>query len=242
MSNWLTYIDKKRTLSILQILQELSRLQNKHDLNFIIIGALPLLIKGYLKYKSYWDIDLLFRDERSLKTFIKIPKSESLTIVHFDDNLMVSKDITSFHTVWAYKRQWVNVDYIIRKRFFEFYTYNMKELKPYTQTIKTKDRTSYIDSYLAHPWDIIVEKTISPRMKKELTLKLDMSIDIRHIYTVYEREKDNVEFWDYTFEKAKYLKAQSEFKKNFLKLLSIASVLGYGDLKTSLRSINLLKK
>lgn len=239
--DWLNYVDEKRRKNLLQILEELSKFQNKENLNFIIIGALALLIRGYLKYKRYWDIDILFKSEKKLKEFIKNPKSKSLKIVDYDDTLMVNKNITSFHTAWAFDRKWFNVDYILRKRFFEFYTHNINTLKPYRESVKMDNGNFQIDLYIAHAWDIIVEKIFSPRTERDIQLKIDASVDIRHIFVVYDREKHNTEFWFSVLKKAKLLGGKKEFKAKLLNILLSAEELGYRGLEITPDSIKILK-
>lgn len=239
--DWLNYINRKRRKNLLQTLQELSKLQDKENLNFILIGAFPLLIKGYLNYTAYWDIDLLFRNNNSLKKFIEKAKSKTLKIVDYDDDLVINKNIASLHTAWAFNHGWVNVDYILRKGFFEFYTHNIDALKPYKASIKTGNENFLINLYIAHPWDIVAEKVISPRTDRDIVLKIDMSVDIRHIFAIYKQEKDNRDFWHYILEKAKLLKGNQEFKTKFLKILSCAKELGYTNLKISPLSIKELK-
>lgn len=41
---WLNYVDEKRRLNFIKVLVEISKLQDKNDLNFILIGALTLLM------------------------------------------------------------------------------------------------------------------------------------------------------------------------------------------------------
>lgn len=241
LPEWLKYVDEKRRKNLLRILEELSELQNKDNLNFIIIGALPLLIRGYLKYKRCWDIDILFKSGKNLKEFIKNPKSKSLKIVDYDDILMVSDNITSFHTTWGFDRNWFNVDYILREGFFEFYTQNIDTLRPYTESIKMDNRSYQINLYIAHPWDIIVEKIFSPRTERDIELKVDTSVDIRHIFVIYDREKDNTQFWHYISEKAKLLKSKKEFKEKLLNILSSAEELGYCDLEISPDTIKIIR-
>ncbi len=239
--DWLNYIDRKRRVNLIQILQCLSQLQDKRTLNFIVIGALPLLVSGYLTYKVYWDIDLLFRDNNGIKKFMEKPKPKMLRIVEYDDALMVSKNITSFHTAWAFNRTWFNVDYIVRKAFFEFYTHDIDQLMSYKGSI-TVDHTNFkMCLYMAHPWDIIVEKVISPRTARDVELQIDTSIDLRHIFAVYTSEKTNLEFWHYIFEKTKSLCSEHDFKAKFLKIISSATELGYSDLEISSDSIKLLQ-
>lgn len=240
--DWLNYVDKKGQASLVNILHELSHLQNKSDINFIVIGALPLLIRGYLKYKVCWDVDLLFKDKDTFKEFIGKPKSNVLKIVNYDDDLMINKDITSFHTTWAFNHTWHNVDYILKKGFFEFYTYDIRKFKPYTQKLKLNKDNVYIHLYIAHPWDIVADKIVSPRLKKELDLKADLSIDIRHIFAVYRQVKDDTQFWNHIFGKARYLQKEREFKKTFLNLLSHTNKLGYTDLEVSPFSLKMLEQ
>lgn len=240
--DWLNYVDRKRQRNLAQILQCLSQLQDKKNLDFIVIGALPLLMRGYLAYKVYWDIDLLFRDDKGIREFMKKPKPKMLRIVEYDDALMVSRNITSFHTAWAFNRIWFNVDYIVRKGFFEFYTHNIDALTPYTESITVGSTSFQICLYMAHPWDIITEKVISPRTARDVELKIDTSVDLRHIFAIYTSEKTNMEFWHYIFEKTRSLCSEHEFKIKFLKILSSATELGYRDLEISPDSIKLLRE
>ncbi|MCX7995527.1 MAG: hypothetical protein N3A65_07145 [candidate division WOR-3 bacterium] len=228
---WLNFVDEKRRLNFIKVLSEISRLQDKNDLNFIVIGALTLLIHGYLKYTAYWDIDLLFKDAGKLKEFINKPKSAGLQIVNYDDELMISEKITSFHTAWSFTKSWFNVDYILRPGIFEFYTENLKQMKPYTSLIELKEGKFPVDIYLAHPYDIFVEKILSPRVEKDIELKVDLSVDIRHIYTVYSKELTNEDFWKYVFHKIERINREKEFKSKLLTVLKLAPELGYNNIE-----------
>ncbi len=238
---WLNHVDEKRQRNLIEILQYLSKLQDKENLDFIIIGALPLLVRGYLAYTVYWDIDLLFKDDNGIREFMQKPKKKTLRIVEYDDALMVSRNITSFHTAWAFNRIWVNVDYIARKGFFEFYTQNIGTSMLYTDSLLLDNTSFEICLYMAHPWDIITEKVVSPRTSRDVELKIDTSVDIRHIFAVYKKEKNNMEFWQYIFRKTKSLCCENDFKKTFLRILSSTTELGYGDVEISPDSIKLLK-
>lgn len=241
LPEWLKYVDEKRRKNLLRILEELSELQNKDNLNFIIIGALSLLIRGYLNYRVYWDVDILFKNNNGLQQFINTPKSKDLKIADYDDALTGNKNILSFHTAWGFDRNWFNVDYILREGFFEFYTQDIDTLRPYEESIKIDDRSYQVNLYIAHPWDIITEKISSPRTERDIELKVDTSVDIRHIFVIYDREKDNTQFWHYIFEKAKLLKSEKEFKAKLLNILLSAKKLGYCDLEISPDTIKILR-
>ncbi|MGB9720104.1 MAG: hypothetical protein ACPL28_01300 [bacterium] len=229
--DWLNFVDEKRRLNFIRVLAEVSKLQDKNDLNFIIIGALSLLIQGYLKYTAFWDIDLLFKNANRLKEFINRPKSHNLQIVNYDDELMISEKITSFHTAWSFTRTWFNVDYILREGVFEFYTEKISKLKPYAAVIELKDGKFPIELYLAHPYDLFVEKVLSPRLVKDIDLKVDMSVDIRHIYIVYLRELTNEKFWEYVQQKIIGINREMEFKDRLLTILRLAPEIGYGNIE-----------
>ncbi|MGQ9665461.1 MAG: hypothetical protein ACUVUH_09060 [bacterium] len=231
MADWLNYIDEKRRLNFVKILVELSRLQDKKDLNFIIIGALTLLMQGYLKYTAYYDIDLLFKDINRLKEFIDRPKPHNLQIINYDEELMISEKITSFHTAWSFTKTWFNVDYIIRPGIFEFYVENSSVLKPYTTLVELKEGKFPIEICIAHAYDIFVEKVLSPRLEKDIDLKVDMSVDVRHIYIIYSKEYTNQDFWVYVQRKIKTINREREFKDKLLTILRLAPEIGYNDIK-----------
>uniref|UniRef100_A0A7V3RGN7 Nucleotidyl transferase AbiEii/AbiGii toxin family protein n=1 Tax=candidate division WOR-3 bacterium TaxID=2052148 RepID=A0A7V3RGN7_UNCW3 len=241
MPEWLNFVDEKRRVNFVKVLSEISRLQDKKDLNFIIIGAVSLLMQGYLKYIAYWDIDLLFKNAQRLKEFINHPKSQNLRIINYDDELMISEKITSFHTAWSFTKTWFNVDYILREGIFEFYTENLSNLKPYTTIIELKEGKFPIELYLAHPWDLFVEKVLSPRVTKDIELKVDMSIDIRHIYIIYNREVEDQSFWDYVVKKIKGINKEEEFKTKLLTILNLSEELGYEKIIPPQSVTNLLK-
>jgi hypothetical protein len=230
---WLDFVDERRRFSLLQILDEISRLQKKQHPDFIIIGALPLLLYDYLQYTALWDVDLLFRSEERLKEFVNSSKSKNLKIVDYDDELMVSAHITSFHSAWAFAKTWFNVDYILCDDLFRFYTEDITNLMSYEQLMKLHETDFKISLYLAHPWDIIVSKIVSPRTERDISLGVDTSIDIRHIYAVYNKEKNNLDFWQRIISRAQFLCGEQVFKVRFLELLRAAPVLGYDDLGIS---------
>ena len=74
-----------------------------------------------------------------------------------------------------------------------------------------------------------------------MELKIDSSVDLRHIITVYNQEKDNMDFWKYTFEKAQLLQSKKAFKKKFLEILDTLDELGYGNIQVSAKSLEILR-
>lgn len=230
---WLDFVDERRRLSLLHILTEVSRFQEKQNPDFIVIGALPLLIHDYLQYTALWDIDLLFRTEAKLKQFAETSKSKKLRIVDYDDELMVSTHITSFHSAWAYGKTWFNVDYILSDNLFRFYTEEITCLVSYERKIRLNEGDFHISLYLAHPWDIIASKIVSPRTERDISLGVDTSIDVRHIFAVYKKEHNNVDFWQRIISRAQFFCTERAFKAKCLELLRAAPALGYDDLEIS---------
>ncbi len=232
-THWLNFIDARRRENLVQILQELSRLQTHPEPNFIVIGALSLLIQGCLHYVAYWDIDLLFRDTRQLDKFIAAPKTGSLRIVDLDDELVTNETISSFHTAWTFTKSWVNVDYILRKGIYEYYAENNDPGRRHVETITIAGHSYPLSLHLAHPWDVIVEKILSPRTKKEVELRVDMSVDLRHIFVVYSREQNNPAFWEHVFRKSAYLGQTDILKSRLRTILTTAPEFGYIDITVS---------
>jgi len=225
--HWLAYIDTKRRSTALAVLQTLSQLQDTQSICFIVIGAISLLMKNYLQYVVYWDVDILFKNEKALETFMSMPKPKQLRIVDYDDSLIINKNIASLHTAWSFNHVWFNVDYILRNEIYEFYTHNAERLKPHTERVTCDDKHFNISLLTAHPWDIVIEKVISPRTQRDLERAVDTSVDIRHIFAVCEIEKENRKFWKYLFENAHYLCDERVFRKKLLQILSSADELGY---------------
>lgn len=187
----------------------------------------------YLQYTALWDVDLLFRDETKLKEFADASKSPKLRIVDYDDELMVSEHITSFHSAWAFGKTWFNVDYILRDDLFNFHTADITHLMCYERRMRINEIDLDLSLYLAHPWDIIVSKVVSPRTVRDISLGVDTSIDVRHIFAVYKKEENNLDFWQRVISRAQFFCDQRVFKTKFLELLRAASALGYDDLKIS---------
>lgn len=229
-AEWIKYVDSKRQISFLRTLETLSSLQDSDTKNFIVIGALPLLIAGYLKYIVFWDFDLLFRDKASLLGFNDLKKPEDLRIVEYDDQLMIGAHITSFHTAWTFGTKWINVDYILKANIYDFYTQTIHHHGPLHQALAYDGRAYNICLFTAHPWDIIVEKILSPRTARDLELGVDTSIDIRHIMAVFKKEGANQQFWDHILTRAPRIGDINTFRSTFWRIISLSPQLGYTDI------------
>ena len=226
---WLDFVDEKRRANLVQILQELSHFQEFPSTNFILIGALSLLIQGYLKYMVLCDIDLLFKNRIELAKFMNAPKVSGLKIFNIDNEVVTNETISSLHTMWAFDKTWFNVDYILKKALYEHYTKN-RVLKQHKETIAIQNKSYAINLCLAHPWDVMIDKILSPRTHQDLELKVDMSVDIRHIYSVYRKEHDKQAFWEYLMDKSSAIKKQDILKSRLKAIISLAPEIGYENI------------
>jgi hypothetical protein len=226
---WYFWVDEKRRHNLFQVLKELSGIQRKPDPQFILIGALALLIRGVLQYMVQWDADLLFRNEEALSSFVALEKSRGLRIVHYDEHLMRGKEIASLHTAWSFDGTWFNVDYILKPKTFELYHSTACNEGPFEQCVNYQGSSYGLDLFMAHPWDIFIEKVLSPRFQRELENRDWMSVDIRHVVTILEREKGNDDFWQTAHTKIGLLGKKPVFKSRLLGLVSSLPELGYGS-------------
>jgi len=224
---WYLYVDEKRRHNLLRILAEISRRQSKTDPYFILIGALSLLIRGLLDYTVFWDVDLLFKDRLSLEGFSKMEKSPGLRIVHYDDELQEGKEITSLHTLWSFDKTWFNVDYILRPPFFEFHYSIVDTESPYSEEVTIDGRHYSIHLIAAHPWNIFVEKLLSPRLESEVSLQGSFPVDARHLLIILQADSNNHQFWTHIAEAAARLGKTEIIKRTLFRLLASAKAFGY---------------
>lgn len=228
---WYFWVDEKRRHNLFKILEELSEVQSRLNPQFILIGALALLIRGVLHYMVQWDIDLLFPNEEILSDFIAMEKSRGLRIVHYDEHLMRGKGIASLHTAWSFDRTWFNVDYILKPDIFVFYRSTLLDEGPYEEYVNYEGLSYRFGFFVAHPWDVFIEKVLSPRFQRELRSRDSMSVDIRHAVTMLQREKANEKFWQTVCAKIVQLRKTSVFKDNLFRLLSSLPELGYASVE-----------
>ncbi len=97
--------------------------------------------------------------------------------------------------------------------------------------IELKEGKFPVELYIAHAYDIFVEKVLSPRLEKDIDLKVDMSVDIRHIYIIYSKEIENQNFWEYVQQRIERLNREREFKDKLLTILRIAPEIGYQNIE-----------
>ena len=230
--HWLSFIDVKRRQNLLLILEELSSLLNKKNPNFIIIGAMSILIQGFIGgYKVLWDVDLLFRNSDGIMDFRKKEKSKNLRIVELDDGIVQNKNIGSLHTVWSFNTTWFNVDYIIKSNLFDFYNPLKRRKEPYNDTVRFQNRDYHITLFLADPLDVFVEKIVSPRMEKELNLRDDFGVDIKHCLYMLKRFGEEEWFWRNVKKSAIEINRRERLKKHLIQLIEIKDELGYTETK-----------
>lgn len=228
--HWLSFIDAKRRENLLLTLEELSSLVDKKNPDFIVIGAMSLLIQGFIGgYKALWDVDLLFKNSDGIMDFRKKRKSKNLRIVELDEGIIRNKDISSLHTVWSFNNTWFNVDYILKTKLFDFYNPLKRRKEPYSEIIRFENRDYHITLFLADPIDIFVEKMVSPRMEKELNLRDYFGVDIRHCLYILQRYGDKDWFWRKVKESGNEINEKERFRKHLVLLTRIKDELGYAD-------------
>ncbi len=229
--HWLSYIDGKRRKNLVLILQELSRLLNTDNPQFVIIGAMSLLMQGAIRgYKVLWDVDLLFKNANAILDFIAGKKTENLRIVQMENEIVQNKNIGSIHTLWSFDKTWFNVDYIIKGGLFDFYNPLKRKNHPFhTEMVQFENRDYRIELLLADFTDIFIEKMVFPRMQKQLDQKDDLGVDIRHcLYMLHNFGKKDW-FWEKIKATSMDTNNRDMLKQNLIRLIEIKDELGYSD-------------
>jgi len=228
---WYEYIDRKRRHNFLAILETLSRQQNKDTPQFFLIGAMALVMQNYLRYQAWWDIDLLFRDEESLLSFAKNIKAPGLNIIQLDDEIIITSEIKSWHSMWSFGRTWANVDYIYRPERFQFFYETICDREPFSEIINVDNREYHIDLLLGDPWDIFVDKLTLQRVIDQLQRGDCMGKDFRHIDLILRHDHDNPDFWQHVMTKAEELDRKEVLCASLLRLAEIAPEAGYTQIR-----------
>lgn len=226
-SPWYSYIQAKYRLPMLLILEEISRLRSLQD-TFVVVGGLSLLMWGRLDHRVMWDIDLLFRDKFSIFKFLSVAKGPQLDVVSMDEGFADSETIASFHTAWGFGARWINVDYLTRSKWYYFHKDMVDRRGDFQEEIEMEGRKICIRLPVAYPWDIFIEKCLSPRLENDLSSSNDLSYDLRHVFILFDQEKDNPKFWEYVKRKAMYFSHLPELRERLLLIFRSRERLGYG--------------
>jgi hypothetical protein len=224
---WHEYIDRKRRRNFLAILEELSRRQDKHAPDFLLIGALALAMQNYLRYVAWWDIDLLFRSEEALQKFAKSITAPGLRIEHLDDEVVSTADLVCLHTMWSFGGTWANVDYIYRPQRFPFFHETLCHQAPFSQTIRLENREYHLNLLLGHPWDIFADKLTLRRTVEQLQNKDAFGIDLRHLVLILRQDHATQNFWKHIVKKSAALPQKDVLREMLMTLIEIAPELGY---------------
>jgi len=227
-NKWYNYIAVPYQNNFLRTLEELSKLNDKSNPTFIIVGALSLLINRMIHYTVIFDIDILFKDKKSLFDFIELPKSADLKIQYLDDHLMVGESISSLHTMWTSSGQWINVDLVLRSSLYELHcsTLPLEDIT-YSDTLMLNNKKYDIDLYVANPRNVFIDKIISPRLEAEINNLDSFGVDIKHILILLRYFKDDQAFWNHINKTLKELNKLETARKNLSNLNKIAESIGY---------------
>jgi len=225
---WYHYIAPQFQKDFLLVLEQLSRLNDKENPSFIIVGALALLINNVVHYTVIFDIDLLFKDKDSLFRFVEVSKKSKMKIQFLDDHLMVGKSISSLHTMWTHSGKWINVDLILRKNLYDLHcsTLPLSEIF-YSDTIKHNNSRYDLNLFVANPWNIFIDKILSPRLETEIDKLDSFGVDIKHIFTMLCYFKDDTKFWNHINNTLTKISKLERAKENLNALNEIAESIGY---------------
>lgn len=240
--HWSAHVPPSYRDNLFRTLEELSRLGREAALQFVIIGALSLMIKRRLNYTSVWDVDILFKDQAEMERLIALEKGCGLEVQHFDERPMVSPSITSLHAAWRAGGPWLNVDYIIRDERYAFYRAGVDREGLYREEFRLGEvaqpgeapgqpgRTVSLALPLAHPWDIFVDKVLSPRFEEEFLRRDVFSLDIKHVLIMLEQDGKAPSFWEHITGKGGDLGALELMESRLESLLLNLGDFGYTDI------------
>jgi hypothetical protein len=234
--DWLEYVNENRRADVLETLQVLSSLLDRDRPQFVLIGALSLLLRRALFRRSLWDVDLLFRDEDSLRELMVKARETGARIVHYDDELVVKTEISSMHTAWRFQNAWVNVDYILRDPYFEFYSKGLTLKEPFSERVSHQGNEYEVVLFVAHPWDVLIDKMLSPRFENELESKNFMGVDVRHVFLLLRLHGEMADFWEYVMRRVEGAGATARFATSLRKVLRAAKGIAEDGIGGTLRA------
>ncbi|KPJ52873.1 hypothetical protein AMJ39_06640 [candidate division TA06 bacterium DG_24] len=227
--SWCVFVDPERRRDLISILAELSGLWEGMVEPFIIVGALSLVLRERLRFTALWDIDLLFPSEEAVETFADRRPPGGVRVVAYDDQLMRGAGIASLHTAWRICSKWINVDYIYRPPFYRLHYSTFEKDGPLIQEVRLGEETFQIRVPVAHPWDVFLEKIISPRFSSVVESGYGMHPDVRHILFLLQSETEQEGFWSYLEQTARVFGLVEGVRQGMELLLANRDYLGYGE-------------
>ncbi len=235
--DWPKFVTEKRRLALLQILDEISRLFRLNAPPFILVGACSLLIRGCLQYKAWWDVDLLFASLDDLGCFHKLPKNDKIQIFPVDKKPVNYEYLSSMQSMWGVQNIWYRVDYIFKDNYYHFHSHVPENSNLYDFKTKDNHKSHHFTMFIAHPWNIFIEKLLSPRFEFEFKSRDGFSIDIRHLFILFEKYKEDSDFWVYLSRKSSDFGQLGKVKTNLKSLLDEREQLGYGSIEISKQDV-----
>jgi hypothetical protein len=239
--SWYHSIASNRRKEMLEILTKISRLHQSHKLSFIIVGACSLVIRDCLKYVAWWDVDLLFKSPEEIEKFKGVATTNRLKIFPIDEKIIDYGYLSSFQTMWGLNNVWYRVDYIYRENYYLFHSQSPLSSIIFQERVLWKNKSYSIEVPVAHPWNMFIDKLLSPRFEFDLKNRDSFSIDIRHLFILLEMYQTNPEFWQYLSSKTAEFNIQKTFKINLENLLEAKNNLGYESLPVEPAYLNYKK-
>lgn len=230
-SRWYLYVEERFRASFLSILDYLAG----GEFPLVMVGSSVLLIYGYHQRRYLWDLDLLFKDDASLKEFqAKSLPTDRFEIALVDENGQGSETLVSVHSAWRKAGSgWVNVD-LISRRDLDWYSFHkgaMAELGAPRQEINVSGRPYTIGGVQAHPWGIFVEKAFSPRIQTAIQLGNVFSYDARDLFTIIQADGARPSFHRFLAGFAARQLSAKRLKQALATVIAEKEKLGYGYLE-----------
>lgn len=224
---WHSYLANNQRAEFLSCLQELSRLQEKSQPAFLLIGGAALLLQGVSQHLQWWDIDLIFRDKVALFDFLRAEKHPQLRIQFMEEGTSQRSGLHFVHTSWCFYGRWTNVDCIAREGYFDFYLATARAEGPFSRSIDESGQTYHLDLLIGHPWDVIIDKLTLERFEASLETMSSLNKDLPHIWDVLRKTGDDPAFYAHVTKQTERLGNLRFLRENVLTLWRCAAELGY---------------
>jgi len=228
--DWLEQIPQHYRRGLVSALADVSRFV---DSDFIIIGALPLLILGIIDYQAVWDIDLLFENQGDVDSFTRKFKYDSMIY----DKPMIGSSITTLRAAFKSCGVWFNIDLIVKDQVC--YQIFSRSAKIYSNLIEYNGPFQMMLP-LADPVSILADKLTSPRLIRDLKQGNSLSIDLRHIFYILNRFQDEEKFYPRLMDDGRSLSQVQLVTDNLAAIIKQKEGFGYCDFKPSPRLLAFL--